>query len=122
MKGVALGLLAILWTASLATAADLSQLYDRPTLQYWGERYTRSTTRILDAVIWPALLRDEKSRLVRKPVLEFPLRAPGEARQHPLAFYALTGRHRIVLPVLSLKLLDDLCTAYAWLQIKGYRL
>jgi hypothetical protein len=27
---------------------------------------------------------------------------------------------RIVLPVFSLKFLDDVCTAYAWLQVKGY--
>ena len=27
-----------------------------------------------------------------------------------------------MLPALSLKFLDDLCTAYAWLQIKGYSL
>jgi Peptidase U49 len=26
----------------------------------------------------------------------------------------------VVMPVLSLKFLDDLCTAYAWLQINGY--
>lgn len=119
MKGAA-ALLALL--CSLATAADFSRLYDKPTLDYWGGRYSRSTTKILDEVIWPALLSDEKRRLGRKPLLEFPLWAEGEARQHALAFYVPADRDSIVLPVFSLKFLDDLCTAYGWLQVKGYSL
>lgn len=106
----------------MAAAADLSSLYDRSNLEYWGERYKRSTNKILDEVIWPALFSKEQHNLGGRPVLDFPLYAEGEARQHPLSFYAFTNRNIIVLPVFSLKFLDDLCTAYAWLQIKGYSL
>lgn len=122
MKWVALSLTALVWTISTATASDVIPLYDQSTLKYWGERYPRSTAKILDEVIWPALLSEEKRRLGRKPVLEFPLWAEGEARRHPLAFYVPPDRDSIVLPVFSLKFLDDLCIAYAWLQIKGYSL
>jgi Peptidase U49 len=101
---------------------NLSQLYDTPTLKYWGGRYKRSTTKIMDEVIWPALLSNEKPPHDRKPVLEFPLWAEGIARGHPLAVYAPVSSGRIVLPVFSLKFLDDLCTAYAWLQVNDYAL
>jgi hypothetical protein len=103
----------------MATAADLSLLYDRSTLEYWGERYKRSTNKILDEV-WRVLLSKEKHDLGGRPALNFPLYAEGEARQQPLQFYS--SRNIVVFPVFSLKFLDDLCTAYAWLQVKGYRL
>ena len=73
-------------------------------------------------MIWPALRSDERTRLAQKPVLQFPLLAEGRARQHPLAFYVPPDHDRIVVPILSLKFLDDLCTAYAWLQINGFGL
>jgi hypothetical protein len=73
MKGAALAVLMLLWSIPWAWATDLAQVYDRPILEYWGERYTRSTTKILDEVIWPALFTEERARLGRKkPVLEFP--------------------------------------------------
>jgi hypothetical protein len=122
MKRITLGLIALLFNFPLATASDLSQLYDRPTLEYWGGRYKRSTSKILNQVIWPALLSHEERRLRSRPVLEFPLWAEGKARYHPLAFYVPADRNSIVLPVFSLKFLDDLCTAYAWLQVNGYSL
>jgi hypothetical protein len=122
MKGIVLGLLAFFGSLSMAIAADLSTLYDRSTLEYWGERYKRSTNKILDEVIWPVLKSKERGALSSRPSLVFPLYAEGEARQHPLNFYADSKRNTISLPVFSLKFLDDLCTAYAWLQVKGYSL
>jgi len=53
---------------------------------------------------------------------ESPPWADGNAHGHPLAFYAPPDGRTIVLPVLSLKFLDDLCTVYAWFQAKGYSL
>ena len=122
MKWIAVALIVIVWNSPLANAFDISRLYDSATLEYWGGRYQRSTAKILDKVIWPALLSNEKQRLGRRPVLEFPFHAEGEARQQPLAFYVPANRDSIVLPVSSLKFLDDLCTAYAWLQVNGYGL
>jgi hypothetical protein len=127
---VGTGLIAA-WSSSLpafarqseqTTGNDLSTLYDQATLEYWGSRYQRSTTRILDEIVWPVLLSEEKLALRGKPRLEFPQVAAGLARNHPLAFYVPASGDRIIFPMLSLKFLDDLCTAYAWLQINDYSL
>jgi hypothetical protein len=123
MKRITLGLITFFWSLStMATTTDLSSLYDKSTLEYWGERYKRSTNKILHEVIWPALLSKEQQNLGGRPVLYFPLYGEGEARQSPLSFYTPINRNVIVLPVFSLKFLDDLCTASAWLQVKGYSL
>jgi len=122
MKRGTLALIGFFWSFGLASAADLSQLYDQPTLEYWQSRYVRSNNKILDEVIWPALTSAEKRAFGAKPVLESPLWAEGNAHGHPLAFYSFPDGRTIVLPVLSLKFLDDLCTAYAWLQANGYSL
>jgi hypothetical protein len=122
-------LLAILLLISTAPgSADITRLYDDATLQHWGVRYEQSTRKILDQLVWPALLSAEKQQFGgQKTQLEFPRYARGDARQNPLAFY-VPGDGRpahdwpIVFPQLSLKFLDDLCTAYAWLQINGYSL
>jgi hypothetical protein len=108
-------------TAGATTLDDLSGLYDRQTLQYWGERYRVSTGKILDQVIAPVLLSDERNALGRVHLV-YPL--PGEDRFAGSAFgyYSDAATGRVVFPVLSLKLLDDLCTAYAWLQVHGYSL
>jgi hypothetical protein len=122
MTRVVLSLMVFLGSLAMAIAADRAMLYEPATLQYWGARYQRSTTKILTDIIWPALLSEEKRRFVRQPALDFPLYAEGKARQHPLAFYVPADLSRVVMPVFSLKFLDDLCTAYAWLQVKGYSL
>jgi hypothetical protein len=102
---------------------DLSGLYDRQTLQDSGERYRALTGKILDRVIAPALLSEER-RALGTVQMFYPL--PGEAPLADRAFgYYSTGGFgsgKIVFPVLSLKFLDDLCTAYAWLQVHGYSL
>jgi len=122
-RAVSAALGIIIWSMTLSASTDPSLLYDSATLQYWNARYQRTTTKILNEVIWPALLTGEKNQLGgRKPVLEFPTYGEGALRYHALGFYAPGDREAIVFPVLSLKLLDDLCTAYAWLQIKGYSL
>jgi hypothetical protein len=104
-------------------AGDLTSLYNEATLQYWKGRYERSTIKTRDEFIWNKwLFVEEKRKFGKPPILEFPLWTEGEAKNNPLTFYASVKRGTIVLPVFSLKFLDDLCTAYAWLQVKGYRL
>lgn len=114
-------LIIFLWALALPAAAtqEWSGLYDRDTLDYWGKRYALSTQKILDEVIRPALLSDEKRRLAHIR-LDMPIYADGNMR--PLAFYKPYNDSRVVMPVFSQKFLDDLCTAYAWLQINGYSL
>lgn len=115
-----LALVSLLWL-STASAAGLAGLYPRTTLEHWKPRYERSTHRILHELIWPALLSEEKRRLGGSPLrLDFPLQPEGA--QQFLAFYVPPSEDRIVLPVQSLKFLDDLSTAYSWLQLHGYGL
>lgn len=104
------------------TAPAISRIYDAATLEAELARYERTSNRILDEIVWPVLLNNEKSQLGGKPMIRFPLWAEGENRQHPLAFYHPTDTNEIVFPVYSLKFLEDLCIAYAWLQINGYSL
>jgi hypothetical protein len=117
----------VCWMAAAPARAggidDVSGLYDRQTLQYWSERYRVSTGKILDQVIAPVLLSEERRALGRVQIL-YPL--PGEDRRAsaPFGYHSVSdaASGKIVLPVLSLKFLDDLCTAYAWLQIHDYSL
>ena len=112
-------LLALVGVLAPQAHADADGLYDRATLDQWGQRYQRSTQRIIDEVIRPALLAEEQTRLADAH-LDLPVHAEGTQRGRPLAFYA--DGWRVVMPVYSLKFLDDLCTAYAWLQFNGYSL
>jgi hypothetical protein len=102
---------------------DLSGLYNRETLQYWGKRYRVSTGKILDQVIAPVLLSDERRALGQVQVF-YPLPGEDPYTNAPFGYYSVsdTGGGKIVLPVLSLKFLDDLCIAYAWLQVHNYSL
>ena len=111
----------LLCVPAVLAAKDLSGLYDHATLEHWKPRYERSTTKILEQVIAPVLLTQEKQRLgnVR---LDFLLYGEGRAKEHPLQFYVPPDGSRVVMPIASLKFLDDLCTAYAWLHINGYSL
>jgi hypothetical protein len=122
MRGVVCSLLLVLPALSNAplVAKDLSTIYDVRTLEQWKPRYTASTQRIFNEIIRPWLTAEESRRL-GNVVLDFPLFAEGEWRGQPLAFYT-PGATRVILPVSSLKFLDDLCTSYAWLQLNGYAL
>ncbi len=113
-----------LWTtipAPATAAANLPEIYEQSTLKYWEQRYASSTQRILDEVIRPVLLGSERRQL-EQVRLDTPTHAQGDMKGRPLAFYAPWDGTRVVMPVFSLKFLDDLCTAYAWLQINGYSL
>ena len=94
-------------SVGIACAKDVSGLYDAATLEQWKARYEVSTKRILDQVIWPVLTAQEKQQLAGAR-LDFPLYSEID-KANPLSFYA-PGDGRVVMPVLSLKFLDDLCT------------
>ncbi|WOH49265.1 phage exclusion protein Lit family protein [Bradyrhizobium sp. sBnM-33] len=102
---------------------DLSALYDRATLQYWGKRYQASTGKILDQVIAPVLLSEERRALGQVQIF-YPLPGEDPRASRPFGYYSVSdpGGGKIVLPILSLKFLDDLCIAYAWLQVHNYSL
>jgi hypothetical protein len=102
---------------------DLSGLYDRETLQYWGKRYQVSTGKILDQVIAPVLLSEERRALGEVQIF-YPLPGEDPRASWPFGYYSVSdpGGGKIVLPILSLKVLDDLSIAYAWLQVHNYGL
>jgi Peptidase U49 len=62
-----------------------------------------------------------EQRALARVAVDLPLRAPSG---NPLDFFAYgTGDGpRIAMPVQSLLFVEDLCTAYAWLQQNGYSL
>lgn len=100
--------------------ADYSTLYDTRTLVADKPRYQRRLTELLQQGIRPALT-DTQRRSLGQVQLRFPLPRGGD---HPLNFMAYAdGREGfVVLPVLSLKFLEDLATAYAWLHVSGHSL
>jgi len=101
-----------------AAAADLSNLYDQSTLEYWQGRYSTSTQRTLDLILKNNPAYRERLAGVQ---LALPLFAEGADRGNALQFWSTyPSQPTVHLPVLSLKFLDDLSTAYAWLDVNGY--
>lgn len=95
-----------------AGAWDLGDLYTEAYLQYWKGRYTDNIRWNFDHLILGNLTPMERRRLgtVR---LQFPLKAPGELREHPLQFYS-AGK-TIVAPIQSVRFFDDITQAWGWL-------
>ena len=98
-----------------AGAGRYASLYDDTELAHWAERYRPGILSNLDQVLRPVLTREEL-RGLRDLRIDIPLRA---ASGHPLDFYALASG-TVVLPAMSLKFLDDLSVAFAWLNRNGY--
>ena len=94
-------------------------MYETAVLEQWGSRYRTSTNKILTEFVYKYLTAEEKRRLAGIPI-EFPLMAEGRLKGDPLVFYVPPGHSRVVFPIFSVKFLDDLSTAYAWLQVNNY--
>ena len=102
-----------------ALGANLSEMYAEEALQNDAKRLRTAVGKIYKLGIKPSLSRSESSG-IGDVEFRFPLPRPGD---DPLNFYAYRdGRKAIVvMPVLSLKALEDLTTAYAWAQVNGFR-
>jgi hypothetical protein len=113
---VYLSLLFVL-TVQPAYAGDLTEMYPRKVLQKDAKRLRTAVSKIYTLGIMPSLSKAELSGL-GEVEFRFPLPKPGD---DPLNFYAYRdGRKAIVvMPVLSLKALEDLTTAYAWAQVNA---
>lgn len=94
----------------------LGDIYDDALLHHWQERYRPNVQWNFDNLVLGRLTPAERAR-VGTVTLAYPLRAEGTLRDHPLQFYA--GGDRITVPVLSLKFLDDLTLAWAFLHVRG---
>lgn len=94
---------------SPAGGRDLSSMYSDNELR--ACRYAENLQRIYVESVWQHFGPAEQARL-RSVELSFPLRSP---RGCPVDFYATAQPARVTLPIMSLKFLDDLCIAHAWL-------
>src|SRR5262249_26213220 len=101
--------------AAPAAAKDMASLYDDPTLEYWHGRYEPDIQLRFEKSIRPQLTPEERRELTQAR-FAFPLRGVGG---DPFAFYATSPPPTVNLPVLSLKFLDDLSMALAWLSRQG---
>lgn len=113
MKTSLLALTAIsLLLPNAARSWDLGDLYTEEHLQYWKGRYTDNIRWNFDHLILGKLTPAERDRL--GPVrLAFPLKAPGDLRQHPLQFYS--ADNTIVAPIQSVRFFDEITQAWGWL-------
>ncbi|SHE81735.1 hypothetical protein SAMN02745206_00891 [Desulfacinum infernum DSM 9756] len=100
-------------------AMNLDELYPRQVLQYWQGRYRDNLEWNFRNVVLANLTAAERRR-VEGTSLDIPLIAPEQ--NVPVNFYAYRWGNsgRIVMPVVSVKFLDDFAIASAWLEFNGF--
>jgi hypothetical protein len=115
----ALGALLLL-AAGSASAQSVAELYPEEILAGDRPRFEQRLGQIYQHGLWDFLDGPEKQALTDGG-LRFPLVG---ANRNPFDFYAgpERGRPTIWLPVLSLKVIEDLSVAWAWRQLHGYSL
>jgi len=112
--------LTIVCSVTTPCSADVSGMYPRAEIEKAAPRLSAAVTKIYDLGVKPYLTPDERSK-VGDIELRFPLPSPSD---EVLNFYAddAGGQHIVVMPVLSLKVVEDMATAYAWLYQNGMSL
>ena len=105
--------LVIVYFAAAPCSADVSGMYPRAELEKAAPRLSAVLTKIYDLGVKPYLTPDERSSLGDFG-FRFPLPSPSD---EVLNFYAddAGGKPVVVMPILSLKVVEDMATAYAWL-------
>ncbi len=98
---------------------DYGTLYDSDTLTYWHGRYGPNIEWNVHDLLMQRLTPEELAPLEGLR-LELPLIDPQARYQTPLSFYAISSPPQIVVPILSVKFLDDLSIASAWLEENGF--
>ncbi|MEO1265059.1 MAG: ImmA/IrrE family metallo-endopeptidase [Pseudomonadota bacterium] len=113
LEALALGFAMLVQAGPAALA--YSDMYPPTEIARDAHRLETAVRKIYRRGLAPALSRRERARL-GKIALRFPAPKPDDAL---LNFYAYTqsGVGHVVMPILSLKQLEDLATAYAWLQV-----
>jgi hypothetical protein len=116
------GVLWLMIVCSTATpcSADVSGMYPLGELEKAVPRLSAAVTKIYDLGVKPYLTPDEKSKLGDFE-FRFPLPSPND---EVLNFYADYAHRKpiVVMPILSLKVVEDMATAYAWLYQNGMSL
>lgn len=106
--------LILISTATFAQTNPAARIYDEPDLTPWHSRYERGWLGNDKDVFRPLMSAQEQARLANlryRPTLTIPA-------AEPFGFHA-TGND-VVASTASLKFLDDLSVATAWLQRNGY--
>jgi hypothetical protein len=111
---------ALLLAAGSASAQGVAELYPKEVLAGDQARFEQRLGQIYRLGLWDFLDGPEKQALADVE-LRFPLVG---ANNHPFDFYAGAerGRPTVWLPVLSLKMIEDLSVAWAWRHLHGYSL
>ncbi len=108
--------LAIVFVMLAESAA--AQIYTRESLQADAARLRNAVHRIYAIGIKPSLTPGEADAAGAFE-FDFPLPEPDD----PLMdFAATTDGRKLIMPLMSLKALEDLMTAYAWLYYQGFSL
>jgi hypothetical protein len=117
---IRLALCALLLAGGDASAQSVAELYPEQVLARDQPRLKQRLGQIYRHGLWDFLEGPEKQALADLE-LRFPLVG---AQRHPFDFYAGVerGTPTIWLPVLSLKVIEDLGVAWAWRQLHGYSL
>ena len=92
-----------------------ARLYDVAAVSYWRTRYEPSLRWNLDRMVLPTLSAEEM-RVAHGVGLRIPLRHEDD----PFAFYVSGAPPAITISVSSVKFLDDLSIALAWLDRHRY--
>ena len=98
---------------------DFGSLYEEATLAYWQTRYSENVHWNFSNLLLQRLMPEEH-HMLRDVQLQFPLVGAEEMRSFPLAFYSYHDPPTVTLPILSIKFLDDLSIASAWLELSGF--
>ena len=99
-----------------AIAHDLSTMYDHSVVAREQPRLSTRVTEIYEKAFRPNLLPEEQQALFRVR-FDFPLEG-----EPVLGYYSNAKTGVVTMPAVALLFFEDLCTAYAWLYTKGYRL
>lgn len=104
------GLLLVCVTAA-PCVADVSGMYPRAELEKSAPRLSTALTKIYELGVKPYLTPEERSKLSD---FEFGFPLPSSSDE-VLNFYAYDtgGKPIVVMPILSLKVVEDMATAYA---------
>jgi hypothetical protein len=98
---------------------DYSKIYNNKVLSYWHTRYPENISWNFYELMMGKLRFDERKTAFGSR-LEFPLIPHEGLKSSPFSFYADVRNKLIYVPVSSVKFIDDLAIASAWLLENDY--
>ena len=107
--------------STISYAKDMSKLYPRSTIEYWHTRYANNIKWNWENVILGGLTVKERKK-IGNISLKRPLIGNSEIKGDPLLFTFYCNPPTVIIPILSVKFLDDLSVAYAWLIQNDYKI